>query len=840
MPASATPAWPELLAPYAGGVGRHDECLAADGTLRPHWAEFLQLLGADPAATLRGAHAAAQRAIVEQDVSMNVYAGERSDAQPWPLDPVPLLLAAADWATLTAGLQQRARLLNEILRDLYGPQKLLRRGAFPAALAMANPHYLRPCVGLGRPREVMLHTLAVDLARSPDGQWWVLRDRLDAPSGLGYSLQNRILTRQALPQVFHHAPVERLYDYFRGFRHSVAELSPARHGEDPRVVFLTPGPANETYFEHAYLARYLGYPLVEGADLTTRDRQVFLRTVGGLKRVDTIIRRLDSAYCDPLELHAHSLLGVPGLVHVAHGGSVCLANQLGGGVLENAALPAFLGPLCRQLLRDELRLPGVATWWCGHDEARAYVTDHLDTLVVKPTFRLPGPSATRFGPSLTAAERTALAAEIRARPWAYCGQEHVHLGTTPAWIDQALRPAPFVLRLFVTWQDGDYRVMPGGLTRFHPAGADAIVTLQQGGVTKDTWVLRTRADPAPLPPTAPFAEVVHRAADTPSRLADNLFWLGRYLERTLHLCRLLERLHPLLRAEIASLDPSVAHAALRLLLDSQGVPYPPEATLPQLDALLTAALGNPALPASLAANLGHLLRNLDQAKVRLPPEAWRCLRQLRQLAAAATPPLPAAVAPSLTALEAIVNETIAHDVAWRFLMLGRHLERGHHLVFLARHLLGELGPRPAAGGVAAPPGTPPEGPSEFRLQSLLHLADSLFSYRTTYHSVFQPALVLAWLFSAEENPRGLRFLAENIDRHLAALPDDLAPRAVADLRTVAFRLLSRARLLDLPAVVASPGEGAAFFHESQSLLAELSDRITQVYFSHSESPSARP
>lgn len=828
MSASVPPFAIDPLPGYAAAADRYDELKDQDGRVRPHWAEFLRHLGPDPGATLRAAQIACRRAIVEQDVSMNVYAGARSAAQPWPLDAVPLLIAPDDWAALSAGLRQRAHLLNELLRDLYGPQHLLRRGVFPAALALANPQFLRPCVGLARPRQPLLHTFAVDLARSPDGQWWVLRDRLDAPSGLGYSLQNRILTREVLPQAFRRAPVERLYDFFRGFRTSIAGLSRRRGDEEPRVAFLTPGPANETYFEHAYLARYLGFPLVEGADLTTRDRQVFLRTVGGLRRVDTLVRRVDSSFCDPLELHHQSLLGVPGLVHAAHDQRIAIANQLGAGALETTGLLAFLAPLAREVLGEELQLPSVATWWCGQEEARRYVLENLATLVIKPTFRAPGPSTTRYGPALRAEERAALAADIAARPWAHCGQERVHLGTTPAWIDDALRPAPFVLRLFVSWQDGDYRVMPGGLTRFQPAGNDALVTLQQGGSTKDTWVLRSgAADAAPLPPAVPLADAVYRSADTPSRLADTLFWLGRYLERTAQLTRLLDKLDPLLRDEIAALDPAVASAALRLLLSVQGAAVPPEAKLEQLGALLERAVNNRTLPGSLAANLAHLARNLDHAKVRLPPEAWRCLRQLRVAAEAATPPAPAELSAPLAALEAIANETLARDTAWRFLMLGRRIERAQHLVFLARHLLGGLGTTDGAG------------PSEFRLQSVLHFAESLFSYRTTYHGVFQPALVLTWLFSAAENPRGLRFLAEQIHDHLGQLPDELAPRAVSGLRTLSFRLVSRVRLLDASALVAAPGQAAAFLNETQAALAELSDRITEVYFTHAEAPPAR-
>ena len=806
------------LAAYAGPPGRYDECRAPDGLLRPHWAEFLKLLGDDPEAALRAATDACTRAIVEQDVSMNVYAGERSAAQPWPLDAVPLLVSADDWAALTDGLRQRARLYNELLGDLYGPQKLLRSGDLPPELAMANPHFLRPCVGLGKPDGIFLHHYAVDLARSPDGQWWALRDRLDAPSGLGYSLQNRIITRQAMPQVFHRAPVHKLYNFFRAFRSSLLELAPAHGGEEPCVVFLTPGPANEAYFEHTYLARYLGYPLVEGADLTTRDRQVFLRTVGGLRGVDAIVRRIDSAFCDPLELDAQSLLGVPGLVHAAHRGRLVLANQLGGAALENTAMLAFLAPLCRTILGEDLLLPSVATWWCGHDKARRYSLENLATLVVKPTFRDPGPSATRYGPLLDDAERSALAAAIAARPWAHCGQERVLLGTTPAWRDDALRPVPFVLRLYVAWQDGDYRVMPGGLTRFSPAAEDAIVSLQQGSVTKDTWILQpSDSADAFIPPVTPLADTVHRPTDTPSRLADNLFWLGRYLERTAQLTRLLGRLDPLLRDEIAAIDPAVAESALRLLLAAQGAPVTADATLDELDVALDETIDDPELPGSLAANLDHLVRNLEQAKIHLPPEAWRILRHLRTAAESAEPPAVAELNAQLAALDGLMHDALAHDTGWRFLMLGRHLERGQQIVFIARELLAAQ-----------------DAPSEFRLQTLLHFADSLFTYRSAYHSLFQTAPVLAWLLGVIENPRSLRFQADRIAEHLAALPDQPASRAAAGLRALAFRLVSHARLLDPHALAADPARTGAFFATAVATLGQLNDQITHAYFSHSD------
>ena len=805
---------------YQGRPGRYDECRAEDGSFRPHWAEFLRLLGPNPASALRHAAEACARAIVEQDVSMNIYSGDHSAAQPWPLDAVPQLVSAADWSVLSAGLRQRAHLYNQLLGDLYGPQKLLRSGALPAVLAMANPRFLRPCVGLGNRNGVFLHTYAVDIARSPDGQWWVLQDRLDLPSGLGYTLQNRTIARRVLPQVFHRAPVHRLYEFFRDFRVSVQELTASPGREDPRVVFLTPGPANETYFEQAYLARYLGYPLVEGADLTTRDRQVFLRTVGGLKKVDAIVRRVDSSFCDPLELLSHSLLGVPGLVHAAQNNNVAITNQLGSSALESPALLAFLAPLCRTVLGEDLKLPGVATWWCGQKKARDYVLKNLSELVIKPTFRERGTSSTRYGPLLDDSDRSGIAAAIAARPWAYCGQERVLLGTTPGWREGALQPVPFVMRLFVAWQNGDYQVMPGGLTRFSTGGEDAIVSLQRGSMTKDTWVLSDAPVDDSRISLSVFPDSHHRSTATPSRQADHLYWLGRYLNRTAQIARLLDKLDPLLRDEVSALDPGVTTHVIGTLLAAQDIEEPEEATPDELVAHIRLSADDATEPGSLASNLAQLTRNLEQVKERFPPEAWRILRRLRTISNTGHPQLAADLSEQLSALEAVVMDMLAHDIGWHFLMLGRRIERALQLVFITSRLL--LADRP----------------TEFRLQTALHFSDSLFTYRGIYPAGFQPATVFQWLLGAVENPRSLRYQADCIMEHLAALPDTLAPRAVAALRATAFRLVSQVTQLDLQAVALDSEKAIAFFTEASSTLAELSNQLALIYFRHTELPTS--
>ncbi len=801
---------------YAGKASRYDECVDAAGNLRPPWVSFFDLLGADPAAKLRAATDACHRAIIEQDVSMNVYLGQQSGAQPWPLDAVPLLVSAGDWIHITRGLRQRAHLLNELLNDLYGPQKLLRDGLLPATLGMANPHFLRACAGLGKPDGVFLHTYAADLARSPDGKWWVIEDRMDAPSGLGYSLQNRIIARQALPEIFHRAPVDRLYQFFGNYRMSLETLSPGR--ESPRITLLSPGPANETYFEQAYLARYLGYTLTEGEDLITRDRQVFLRTVGGLKRADVVIRRVDSDFCDPLELDSSSLLGVPGLVQAAHGGQVALANQLGARALETPALLAFLQPLCRHVLGEELLLPSAATWWGGHPEPLNYILDHLQDLVVKPVFHTASSPPPRYGARMGKAARAALAEEIRARPWAWCGQERVLHGTTPGWHEGSLRPMPFITRFFLACHERDYSVMPGGLTRCNPKGEDMIVSLQQGSISKDTWVLHEGASHStPALPPARTTEALRHPAATPSSMADNFFWLGRYLERCSQLVRQLEKTGPLLRDEIAILDPGVATDTLRLVLGAQDAAVPAGATSEHQATLLRQVSGDRTLPASLASNLDCLGSLLDRIKVRLPPEVWQMLRQLRRRPVMLDAAACVALRQQLAAFEGLTAEAMPRDTAWRFLDLGRRIERGGQLLVLLRGLL-----HPGDG-------TPT---TEFRLQTMLHLADCLSTYRSVFHGSLTTAAALEWLFSSPENPRGLRFQVEQINTHLGTLPEELAPQAVAALRAGAFRMLSEVRAARLDEMAAEAAKANARLQELHSGLSGMSDQLTQIYFSH--------
>src|SRR5580698_3095688 len=513
---------------------------APDGiTPRPYWSAFidsLQSLGPDE---LGRRWERAERRIRENGVTYNVYTDPQGINRPLEIDPFPLLIPPEEWRFLEAGIIQRAQLLNLLLEDIYGPRELVRNGDLPAALLFANPAFLRPLTRLTAPQHCQLHLLGVDLARSPDGRWWVLADRTQSPSGTGYALQNRTIVADVLPEAFRSANVVRLAAFFRTQREALLGLAKC---DRPRAVLLTPGPYNETYFEHSYLARYLGFTLVEGADLTVRDRRVYLKTVEGLHPVDVILRRVDDDFCDPLELRGDSFLGVAGLVDAVNAGNVVVANALGSGVVETAAIMPFLPGLSRQLLGEPLKLPSVATWWCGQDYALDWVLDHLGEVVVKPAFPLLGMEPI-FGADLAKTEKQKIGDQLRARPYEYVAQEQVALSTAPVWDHGRLFSRSLVLRTYVLNTGNGWVAMPGGLVRV--AGADGqVVSMQRGGRSKDAWVLwDSPVDTfSMLRPRNQPVELQRESPGVPSSVADNVFWLGRYVERSECIARLLRGL----------------------------------------------------------------------------------------------------------------------------------------------------------------------------------------------------------------------------------------------------------------------------------------------------------
>src|SRR5271169_4635284 len=532
----------QFVASYRALPGIFDEMMDGDGRVRAHWRPFLGMLASLGAEEINRRFAAADRYLRGSGVFYRVYEDAAGIERPWPLSHIPLIIDSGEWKQLQAGLIQRAELLEAVLGDAYGPGWLTRDGRLPAALIAGNPEFLRPLVGVKPPGGSHLRLYAVDVGRGADGRWWVLSDRAQAPSGAGYAIENRLALSRAIPDIYRTTRVERVAPFFQAFQ---AELSALSRQDEAHLCLLTPGPMSETYFEHAYLARYLGLLLVEGEDLSVRDDGVFVRTVSGLQRTEVLLRRIDADFADPLELNAASRLGAAGLLQAVRDGKITIINSLGAGLIEARAMLAFLPALAPVVLGDELKMPNIATWWLGRADMREEMLGDLDNLVIAAasTEHLNDPrfGSEILGAKLDAAQRGALMQSIRDRGIDYVAQEAVTLSSMPVWRDGRLQPRPFTLRLFIAKVGDGWQVMPGGFVRIADNVDARAVSLQHGAATADAWVLaRGPVGETTLLPTAEGMPVQRASGMLPSRAADNLFWVGRYVERaeaTLRLVR---------------------------------------------------------------------------------------------------------------------------------------------------------------------------------------------------------------------------------------------------------------------------------------------------------------
>ena len=816
------PAWR-----YEPPAGFYDEIQGNGGIIRSHWSALTESLASMGQAGLTRRWQAGRQLIHDNGITYNVYSDPQSTVRPWPLDPIPLTIDPGEWKSIEAAMIQRATLLNAILADLYGRQRLARERMVPAELIFANPAFLRPCWGIEPPGGVFLHLYAADLARSPDGEWWVLADRAQAPSGAGYALENRLVSTRVLGDVFRGAHVRRLANFFQTYRDALQQLVPSRR-ENPRIVLLTPGPYNETYFEHAFLARYLGYTLVEGDDLTVRGNHVFLKTLGGLLPVDLIVRRQDDRFCDPLELRADSMLGVPGLVQAVRAGNVTIANALGSGLVESPAYAAFLPGLCRMLLGEELKMPTVATWWCGEAKPRAHVLENLESLVIKQA--LPGAqSQPIFGAALSQKERESLLDKIRADPSRYVAQEQVALSTVPVWEDAKLYPRHLVVRVYAAANGRGYSVMPGGLTRVSRSLDTLVVSMQSGGGSKDTWVLGD--GPAPpftlLRPATHPLDVSRATFDLPSRVADNLFWLGRYTERVESTARIARSLLARFFNEGDSARTAGLNAGIDLLtaLGHFGGKRPAS---PEREVL--AMIHDPALVGGMISNIHQVRRVALLLRDRISLDAWLVLNQLDQRFSSDPPAealrfsaaqdrLDHAVL-TLSAFGGLVMESMTRGDGWRFLDIGRKLERAIQMTELLRNTL--TGQALGDSGV---------------LEAVLEIADSSITYRSRYLTSFQPDLVLDLLLVDEANPRSIAFQLARLREHMDRLPGSHTSVRRPPEARIALSMLTAVQLADVRELGSTHGPEASakrdtMFTELLGDLHQLSDTLTRSYFIH--------
>jgi uncharacterized circularly permuted ATP-grasp superfamily protein/uncharacterized alpha-E superfamily protein len=750
----------ELLADYPPATARYDEMLSAPGAPRAHWQRFFEQLGAlSPEALLERVQWV-RRQVRENGVTYNVYADAEGGDRPWELDTLPLILPADEWAGIEAAVRQRATLLNRILVDVYGEQRLLAEGQLPPALVYGHAGYLRPCRSLRPPGGVMLHLYAADLARAPDGRWWVVDDRTQAPSGAGYALENRLVISRLYADLFRDLRVQRLAGFFATLRDSLAHWAPAE-GAAPFTVLLTPGPHNETYFEHTYLARYLGIPLVEGNDLTVRDDRVYLKTLTGLQRVHAILRRLDDDYCDPLELRSDSALGIPGFVQAARLGNVLIANGLGSNLLESGALLGFLPKLCKRMLGEELKMPSVATWWCGEPAALADVLGKLERVVIK------GATAQMrvdpmFGEDLDERGRARVSAMLKARPQMYVAQELVQLSQAPVCDRSQLRASAVGLRVYACASPDGYVVMPGGLTRAATGNDSRVISMQRGGSSKDTWVLSRG-------PVSSFSllkretrpqDLVRTGLNLSSRVVENLYWFGRNAERCDGMARLLRvALTRVIEEGPAERDRS--WSGIAGLLTHVGILNEAEAGADETTVAraLRAAVLDDTRP-GLASGLKELVRVSAQLRERLSLDNWRTLNSMARrlkLGRGKQAPLSETLAEldrdiaSFMTLAGFALDGMTRDHGWRFLSIGRRIERLQFICSLLQQALA--------------------GPADADLGWVLELADSSITYRSRYMARPEWLPVLDLLVRDVHNPRSIYFQLKGLNDFVGRVND---------------------------------------------------------------------
>jgi len=826
-----------LLDGYEPSASRYDEMVDDARTPRPHWRAFLTHLAGLPAETMMRRSDFVQEAIASDGVTYNVYADPKGTSRPWELDLLPMILPVHEWKHIAAGVAQRARLLDAVLGDLYGPQTLLAEGLIPPALVFGQRSFLWPVTNLAAPGGVSLHVYAADLARSPDGNWWVLADRTRGPSGAGYALQNRITLSRAFPDAFRELQVERLAPFFRELQDSLYRLSPVRDGEAPLAVLLTPGPFNETYFEHSFLARYLGFPLVEGQDLVVRGDSVYLKTLRGLRRVHAILRRLDDDYCDPVELRADSALGVPGLLHVVRAGNVVLANALGSAVLETGAFAGFYPAVSERLFGEKLAMRSIATWWCGEAPALDYVLAHLDELVIKAAY----PSMQMdpvFGNALTPDARQELVSRMHQQPHAYVAQERVALAHAPTWeppkgraskgpTDGSVISRATALRVFAVATPNGYMVMPGALTRVAPHEGD-VVSMQKGGSSKDTWVLAGR----PVPrislrrPRLGVEDVAKSVVDVASRVGENLFWIGRYAERCEGLARLLRA--ALVRVADAAQEDEAALRSLTAV--AERLELLPARENEEDEARDTddfvAAVVDPEVGGGLAANVLRLHACANNVRERMSTDNWHVFNRLAQRLPGKTATVSAALALldeimlACVSLAGFAMDDMTRDESWRFLLLGRRLERLAHVAAMVSHILG----LPASERADA-------------LDWLLEAANSIVTFRARYRRAPELLPVLHLVVFDESNPHAVAFQLRELAISLAAAAGELGHDVPGDVLGPLA-----ARLQGVSLVGFEPEEGELLERscaELGTLLADtqraafaLSDELQRRFFSH--------
>ncbi|RQW63683.1 circularly permuted type 2 ATP-grasp protein [Vibrio viridaestus] len=831
-----TPSIPTYVKPELA----YDEVYDDSRQARAHWQKLLSSLDSLSTDGINDRQRRAQHILRDDGATYDLKSDPLSPSV-WSLDVIPNVIEESLWQFMEKGIAQRSQLFDLILKDIYGQRLLIKEGIVPAEIIYNHPGFLRQCCGVMQPHSKQLIFHAVDLIRAPDGQMVVIGDRTQSPSGSGYSLENRTVISRVIPGIFRQNQVRRLSHFFHVMRSTLAEL--ASHRTDtPTIVVLTPGAYSSTYFEHSYLANYLGYPLVQGGDLTVRNGKVWMKSLYGLTQVDVILRRLDDQSCDQVELNSDSLLGVPGLLEVARAGNVVLANALGSGVLETPALLPFLDAISEFLLGEPLMLPSVQTWWCGHTSSLEYVKTNFSTLIIKQIYRTDNQTSI-YGGCLSVDEQNELLTKIEKSPELYVAQSYIPGAFSPIWQDDSFKGRPSLLRTFTVADGEQYQVMPGGLTRTAGSEQDYIVCKLSGTLSKDTWVLSDRPDTSHQSLLDRVGNDEAQRSNLPSRVIENLFWFGRYAERAEINIRLLRTVFK----QLNGIDP-LPDDAKRVLLDALSYQ---SGCLPGftnqdindsafLNKELVELVTNEKRIGSIKSSLFAMLACGEQVKEMLSADTRIILNELRDhiddvdLAYKnGLPSIPEEsldnLVTALLALSGLNHESMLRGMDWTFQQIGRRTERAIQTATLLKSTLSQ--PLPSVS-------------QQQVLESVLLSVEALISFRRRYRTRTHVANGLDLLMVDESNPRSLIYQLNQLKTYLAELPlrSVARPGGLTDESRLLIRALNDVQLADLE-VLASSGNDSDIREElnqlmrsTTELLEQFTHKVSDRYFDHTAGP----
>ncbi|MGB5325254.1 MAG: circularly permuted type 2 ATP-grasp protein [Pseudomonadales bacterium] len=823
---------------YRPNPGVHDESRQANGQPAAAWQYLIDSLGSLGNESLLERQKKALRILRDDGASYQIYNNSRPDSA-WPLDLIPWLIESTEWNDIETGLQERAELYNLIFADLYGKRELISRGIIPPELVFGHNAFLRACDGIKLPGEHQLIIHAVDMMRAPNGKMRVLADRTQSPSGAGYALENRTVMSRVLPSLFRESHVHRLASFFQGLRQKLIDLAPATG--QPEIAVLTPGAYNETYFEHAYLAHYLGFKLVQSSDLSVKNGIVWMKSLSGPTRVNVLLRRVDDYFCDQVELKGDSQLGVPGLLQAVRAGNVVVANPLGSGILENPALLRYLPEISQHFLGRKLRLATVDTWWCGENEDLQYVLENIDRLVVKKVFRAPQITS-KIVSEMDLVARKQLLEAIKQDPGSYVAQEKLVPSHMPIFDGARLAGRPVLLRTYAVASDTSYRIMPGGLTRAGIEQNTPMISSQLGALSKDTWIVASEPEKQDTPwQQEDFSASTVVNEVLPSRVVENLYWMGRYAERSENILRLMRNVflqlsgsHTLHNLQRNQLLQSVTHFTTTY---PGFIGEPGRMDSPQKELLAVI------LDRSKVGSVSHCIQSMiscaDESRDLLSNEGQRIINDIKEQVKELQRILPRdflsapeeafnTLISSMLALSGVVQESMLRGTAWQFFDTGKRLERASQVAALLQGLL------------VAPEKTVDENPI---IETLLMTFEVLLSYRRHNPGEMNIRNALKFLLQDSQNPRSLLFQRNQLQVNLAKLPSDTmgnSTQAEALKSLESISLVSLADIATLAAIDQQSGRREALeqlLSRSRKLTTEISEMLGARYFVPTQGPS---